>query len=88
MSKQVLAQILLAAKSENVLPARAIAPAQDERPWPVLILTAVGAWLAAIPLMLAAWSLMESTGVYFIGAVLIGIAVVSLRSQMLTLFLE
>lgn len=88
MSKQVLAQILLAAKSENVLPARALAPAQDERPWPVLILTAVGAWLAAMPLMLVVWSLMESVSVYFIGAVLIGIAVISLRSQILTLFLE
>jgi uncharacterized membrane-anchored protein len=88
MSKQVLADILLAAKSENILPAEALVPAPDERPLPVVILNAVGAWLAAIPLMLAVWSVMESTGVYFIGAVSIGLAVVSLRSQMLTLFLE
>ena len=93
MSKQVLTEILLLAKSENILPAEAFAPAQDERPWPVVILTAVGAWLAAVPLILAVASLigrmiMENAGVYFIGAMLIGFAVVILRNRTRSLFLE
>jgi uncharacterized membrane-anchored protein len=93
MSEQVLAEILLRAKSENILPAEALAPAQDERPWPVLIVTAVGAWLAAIPLMLALGILIggmiiQGGGVYIVGPMLIGLAVAILRNQTLPLFTE
>lgn len=93
MSKQVLTDILLLAKSENILPAEALAPAQDERPWPVLLLTAVGAWLTAIPLMLAVVILsggmiMEGAGVYLSGATLIGFAVAILRNHTVPPFTE
>ena len=50
MSKDIECTVR-AAVAAGVLPAGAVAPAQDERPWPVVLLTALGAWLAALPLL-------------------------------------
>lgn len=67
--------------------------APANRPWPVLLLTALGAWLAAIPLLIAIGGLLGDTltrgaGPYFVGTLVLGAAVVVLRSRDLPLFIE
>jgi uncharacterized membrane-anchored protein len=84
---------LKSAVAQGLLPATARVPAQDERPWPVVLLTALGAWLAALPLvgvvaLLFSGVLGEQIGPYLIGvATLVG-AVVVLRSHGVRLFVE
>ncbi len=51
MSQARVQAVLQAAIEKGLLPAHAQLPAQDTRPWPVVLLTAIGAWLAAVPLM-------------------------------------
>lgn len=63
------------------------------RPWPVVLLTALGAWLAAVPLIAVVGLLFgdlvkQSIGPYFVGALLLAGAVVVLRSRALPLFVE
>ena len=47
-----LDRALRAAVAEGLLPPGASRPAIDARPWPVVLLVALGAWLAAIPLII------------------------------------
>ncbi len=63
------------------------------RPWPVVLLTALGAWLAAIPVLIAVGmvlgdTLLHGIGAYIVGVMVLGAAVVVLRSQDLPLFVE
>ncbi|HPM66895.1 MAG TPA: hypothetical protein PLX45_11620, partial [Piscinibacter sp.] len=51
MSRQSLDAVLQAGIAEGLLPATARAPDDNERPWPVVLLTALGAWLATLPLL-------------------------------------
>ena len=44
-------RVLHAAQARGLRPADAALPDQDARPWPVVLLTALGAWLAAVPLI-------------------------------------
>ncbi|TDP72494.1 GDYXXLXY domain-containing protein [Roseateles toxinivorans] len=86
-------QTLLAARQSGLLPADAMLPAQDERPWPVLLLTAVGAWFAAVPLMIMIGMLLgdvlrRGVGPYFVGVLVLLAAVVVMRSRDLPLFVE
>ena len=79
--------------AQGVLPADATVPRHDERPWPVVLLTAFGAWLAAIPLfavvgLLFSGLLKSGAGAYVLGAAVIGGAVVALRRARLPLFVE
>jgi uncharacterized membrane-anchored protein len=65
----------------------------SERPWPVVLLTALGAWFAAVPLLIAIGMLlgdMLRNGVttYFIGVLVLGASVVVLRAQGVALFVE
>lgn len=81
------------AAAEGILPADAAAAAQDTRPWPVVLLTALGAWLAALPLMgvvglLLGDMITRDVGPYFVGLLMLAGAVVVLRSQGLALFVE
>ena len=48
---RALDALMRSAIAAGVVPADAAAPAHDERPWPVVLLTAFGAWLAALPLI-------------------------------------
>lgn len=64
-----------------------------ERPWPVIVLTFLGAQLAAIPLMLFAGLLMgdilwDGSGPYFCGPLLMAGALVVLRARNAVLFIE
>lgn len=88
-----LQQLLAAAQERRLLPADATVPAQDARPWPVLLLVAVGAWLAAIPFIVVIGMLLgdfisRGVGTYLVGTLLLAAAVVVLRSRDLPVFVE
>ena len=66
---------------------------EEARPWPVTLLTALGAWLAAVPLLLFAGVLLGSLFTRGVGPYLVGIAatvaaVVRLRDTTRSAFLE
>jgi uncharacterized membrane-anchored protein len=84
---------LASAIAAGILPADAVRLAEDTRPWPVVLLTALGAWLAAIPLLsvvMILWGdwLSGDLGPYLIGALLLAGATVVLRARGLSLFVE
>lgn len=85
---------LAAALAEGLLPVEATRPAQETRPWPVVLLTALGAWLAAIPLLVVVAMVMGdfltrgSAGPYMAGLLLLGASVAVLRAADLPLFVE
>ena len=76
--------------------AEGLAPADDDvpvRPWPVVALTALGAWLAVPPFlilffMLFGRSFEHGPMPYLLGVSLMAVAVVMLRSAGIALFLE
>ena len=94
---QRLDTLLRSAVAQGILPAQVLGESatslQQERPWPVVLLTALGAWLAAIPLLglfalfVGNW-LEHGPGAYVIGGVLLGTAVAVLRNRQLPVFLE
>ena len=93
MSGAQLESTLRAAVAERLLPAHAAAPGEDERPWPVVLLTALGAWLAAVPLMAAVFLVLgdlvrSGGGLYAIGLLLLSGAVAVLRARGMPLFIE
>lgn len=82
-----------AAVQAGLLPAQAHRVADDSRPWPVVLLTALGAWLAAIPLLGVVGLLLgdlisRGVGPYFVGSLVLVGACVTLRSSSLPLFFE
>jgi len=88
-----LEKVLQAARQQGLLPAHAQAPEDASRPWPVVLLTALGAWLAALPLlgvvgMLLGDLMNRSVGPYLVAALLITGAVVVLRFRGVALFVE
>lgn len=93
MSRQTLDAVLQAGIAQGLLPATARAPDDNERPWPVVLLTALGAWLATLPMlgvvgMLLGDLISRSAGPYFIGTLMLAGAVVVLRSREVPLFVE
>jgi len=85
--------VLQAARAQGLLPDGARAPAGDSRPWPVVLLTALGAWLAAIPLMGVVGLLLgdlisRGAGPYLVAALLMCGAVVVLRAREVPPFVE
>jgi uncharacterized membrane-anchored protein len=94
VSRTDIHSVLRAATREHVLPATAVAPSSDAaRPWPVVLLTALGAWLAALPLLgvvglLLGDMISRGAGPYVVGALLLAGATVVLRSRELPLFIE
>ncbi|CAN5319402.1 hypothetical protein BH11PSE10_BH11PSE10_13620 [soil metagenome] len=65
----------------------------ESRPWPVVLMTALGAWLAAVPLTMVIFMLLEPVlrdgpGPYVIGALLLAGSVAVLRRHSLPLFVE
>jgi uncharacterized membrane-anchored protein len=84
---------LQAAAAEGLLPAEASVADHDTRPWPVVLLTALGAWLAALPLiavvgMLLGEALTRGAGPYVVGALVLSGAAVVLHAKGLPLFVE
>ncbi|MEC5159723.1 MULTISPECIES: GDYXXLXY domain-containing protein [unclassified Janthinobacterium] len=93
MSGARLARIVQQARAAGVLPADAVVPARDSRPWPLLLMSALGAWLAALPLLLGLGImlgevLMRGPGPYLVGAAMLVAAAMAFRSSGLTLFAE
>jgi uncharacterized membrane-anchored protein len=93
MSRDRLQQTLLDAIASGLLPSTAGRPVQDSRPWPVVLLTALGAWLAAIPLLGVVGILLgdvisRGSGPYVVGLSALSTAVVILRMRDLPLFVE
>lgn len=93
MSHEHLDHVLASGKATGLLPATAQPPHQDPRPWPVVLLTALGAWLAALPLLgavglfLGEW-MRQGAAAYLVAAGGLGLAVAGLRRRGLPLFLE
>lgn len=81
------------AVAAGVLPPGTSAPGQDERPWPVVLLTALGAWLAALPLLgvlavMLGGVLFEGAGLYVAGVIALLGSVAVLRLRDMPLFIE
>ncbi len=88
-----LAHVIEEAINEGILPPGTTFDTAPERPWPVVLLTALGAWLAALPLlaglyMLIGEDLFRGIGSYVIGAIALAAAVALLRMKALPLFIE
>ena len=88
-----LDQTIQDAIAAGILPSSAGRPEQDNRPWPVVLLTALGAWLAAVPLLIVVGAMLgevalRGAGPYIVGALALGIAVAMLRAPKLALFIE
>jgi uncharacterized membrane-anchored protein len=86
-------QALQAGIAQGLLPPDATLPVQDTRPWPVMLLTALGAWLAAIPLLgvvglLLGDMLSRDMGPYISGVLVLAASVTVLRSRDLPVFVE
>jgi uncharacterized membrane-anchored protein len=93
MSTARLQMLRDAAVSQRLLPPHAQVPAQDTRPWPAVLLMALGAWLAALPLLgvvglLFGDLLQGAVGPYAVGLLLLAGALVVLRSEQTPLFVE
>ena len=93
MSGDRIDSVLRAAMTEGLLPAGTTRPTQDSRPWPVVLLTALGAWLAALPLLgvvglLLGDVLVRGVGPYLVGVLVLGAAIVVLRSRRVPPFVE
>ncbi|MBN9324357.1 MAG: DUF4401 domain-containing protein, partial [Delftia acidovorans] len=88
--------LLRQAVDQGILPPAALQdrrPAASDRHWAVVLLTALGAWLALLPLLiLFAFALSDwierGAGTYVIGAMMLAAAVAVLRAEELPVFLE
>ena len=88
---QDIERTLRAAVAAGVRPAGAVALGQDERPWPVVLLTALGAWLAALLGVLGVMLgglLREGAGCYVVGVIALLGAMAVLRLREAPLFVE
>lgn len=93
MHRESLNATVQAAVAAGLLPVGTTVDESNERPWPVVLLTAVGAWFAAIPLLLMVGMLLgdliqRSGGPYVIGVLVLVAAAVVMRSTGLALFVE
>jgi uncharacterized membrane-anchored protein len=91
MSASTVDRLVEAAVADGLLPAGSTAPSRENRPWPVVLLTAFGAWLAALPLTGVLVPLLnagDGAGLYVTGVIVFGGAVHVLRSRKLPLFFE
>lgn len=85
--------LIAQAVGAGLLPATATRPGGEQRPWPVVLLTALGAWLAAVPLLgmvsLLLGPLMNNPlGPYLVGALVLAGSAVVLHSRSVPLFVE
>ena len=88
-----LGALIRDAIAAGVLPADVRRPEQDVRPWPVVLMTALGAWLAALPLVLALGFMLGSflekgSGTYIVAILALGLAVMLIRPRGVSLFVE
>lgn len=91
--RDALDEVMAQARAEGLLPEDAARPVGEHRPWPVVLLTALGAWLAALPLLGVVGLLLgplvdNPLGPYVAGGLLLAGSVVVLRSKTVPLFVE
>lgn len=92
-SQPPLERILDQAKARGILPAEARLPEPESRPWPVVLLVALGAWLATLPLLSVVGLLLgplltTDVGASVAGVLLLIASVVVLRARELPVFVE
>ncbi|MES2319648.1 MAG: GDYXXLXY domain-containing protein [Pseudomonadota bacterium] len=88
-----LDQVIASAIAQGILPPGTLRPSDEQRPWPVILLTALGAWLAALPLLYsisAAFhgALLRGAAPYLLGTLMLVATTILLRRDQLPLFLE
>ncbi len=88
-----VAKAVLAGVNGGFLPADTVFTPDDARPWPVVLLTAIGAWFAAIPLFLLLGmvfgdAVFSEAGPYLFGGMALAAAIGILRTKDLPLFVE
>ncbi len=88
-----LERIVQQALAAGILPAGAKARARDNRPWPLVLLSALGAWLAALPLLfglgiLLGDALMRGPAPYVLGVLMLLAVALVFRAPGLALFVE
>ncbi len=93
MSRDRVDALVEAAVGDGILPPGATRPDIDSKPWPLVLMIGLGAWLAAIPLffvmaMMLGDAVMRGAGAYFFGAVLLGAAIFNFRRSSQSVFLE
>jgi hypothetical protein len=93
MSGRPLRAVIAAAIDEGLLPAAAALDEDEHRPWPVVLLIGLGAWLAALPLLVAVGmvfgdQLMRGPFAILFGVLLIALSIVLFRSRSIPLFVE
>ena len=93
MSDARLDAITRAAVAEGLLPDTALQPGEPARPWPVVLMSALGAWLVGVPMFGLITQLFlgvfdSNLGAYLIGSLVLVAAVSALRRPGHTLFVE
>ncbi|MEP7083140.1 MAG: GDYXXLXY domain-containing protein [Betaproteobacteria bacterium] len=93
MTPDRLDTVIGAAIAEGVLPLDATRVARESRPWPVVLLIALGAWLATVPLLIAVGLMLgnvitRGVGPYLVGVLLLAAAIVVFRAAALPVFVE
>lgn len=93
MSETRLDAITRAAVAEGLLPDAALQPGEPPRPWPVVLMSALGAWLVGVPMFGLITQLFLGVfdgdlGPYVIGSLVLAAAVAALRRPGHTLFVE
>ncbi len=93
MTHARLDHVIAQAIAAGILPAGSSRQSIEHRPWPVMLLTGIGAWLAAIPLIAIMFVTLQgelTKGVtpYLIGVVLVAGSVLVLRKKDAPLFAE
>ncbi len=93
MSETRLDAITRSAVAEGLLPDSALQPGEPPRPWPVVLMSALGAWLVGVPMFGLITQLFVSVfdgnlGPYVIGSLVLAAAVWALRRPGHSLFVE
>jgi uncharacterized membrane-anchored protein len=93
MSADRLQAAIAAAQTQGLLPSTVEPVASESHPWPVVLLTALGAWLAAVPLLIVVGFLLgddfhRSGTAGIMGTLLLAVSMVMLRSKAIPLFVE
>lgn len=91
--RQRLAAVARLAVQEGLIPPETPLPQPEARPWPVVLLTGLGAWLAAIPLIIVVGMLLgdlvqRGPGPYVAGLLVLAASVTVLHSRSVPPFVE